>query len=44
MRPTYLLLAAAAVILGWGEAENWRASRRLVGRAAGGSEAVVVLG
>ncbi len=28
----------------WGEGENWRASRRLVGTATGASEAVVVLG
>lgn len=28
----------------WGELENWRSSRRLVGTATGASEAVVVLG
>ncbi|WP_433734116.1 ElyC/SanA/YdcF family protein [Nocardia sp. CA-129566] len=32
------------LVLLWGEWENWRASRRLVGSATGGSEAVVVLG
>ncbi|MFI9402395.1 YdcF family protein [Nocardia sp. NPDC052316] len=32
-----------SVIL-WGEWENWRASRRVVGSVAGDSEAVVVLG
>jgi uncharacterized SAM-binding protein YcdF (DUF218 family) len=32
------------IVLAWGEWENWRASRRLVGPARGGAEAVVVLG
>ncbi|WP_433755454.1 YdcF family protein [Nocardia sp. CA-135398] len=32
------------LVLLWGEWENWRASRRLVGSVTGTSEAVVVLG
>ncbi|WP_326948996.1 YdcF family protein [Amycolatopsis sp. NBC_01307] len=42
-RRTGLALAAAAV-LAWGEWLNWRWSHALVGRGAGASEAVVVLG
>lgn len=38
------LLAIGGGILVWGELVHWRSSRRLVGTAAGGSEAIVVLG
>ncbi|MET8871836.1 YdcF family protein [Nocardia sp. NPDC004604] len=41
---TRLSAIGLVLVLLWGEWENWRASRRLVGAATGGSEAVVVLG
>ncbi len=41
---TRLSIIGLALVLLWGEWENWRASRRLVGSIAGASEAVVVLG
>lgn len=41
---TRLTLAAGISVMLWGEWANWRASRRWVGTAPGGSEAVVVLG
>ncbi|GAB2637485.1 hypothetical protein GCM10027088_11680 [Nocardia goodfellowii] len=41
---TWLTVGGVVLTLLWGEWENWRASRREVGSAQGGSEAVVVLG
>ncbi len=41
---TRLALTAAIAAMLWGEWANWRASRRRVGSAGPGSEAVVVLG
>lgn len=43
-KPTLLTFGAGLAVLLWGEWANWRASRRGVGRAGAGSEAVVVLG
>lgn len=37
-------VGVGAVVVLWGEFENWRASHRLVSSEAGASEAVVVLG
>ncbi|MEV5833490.1 YdcF family protein [Nocardia sp. NPDC052112] len=41
---TRLSTIGLVLVLLWGEWENWRASRRLVGSVTGASEAVVVLG
>lgn len=41
---TWFVSTGLALVLLWGEWENWRASRRLVGSAPGVSEAIVVLG
>lgn len=41
---TRITIATALLFLLWGEWTNWRASRRCVGTATGGSEAVLVLG
>ncbi|MFE2958003.1 YdcF family protein [Nocardia tengchongensis] len=44
IRPWPATGTAFALAILWGEWENWRASRRLVGPATGPTEAVVVLG
>ncbi|MEV6275792.1 YdcF family protein [Nocardia sp. NPDC051832] len=44
MRKRTRLAGGLALVLLWGEWANWRAARRGVGSARGGSEVVVVLG
>lgn len=44
IRPRTAAGTVIALTILWGEWENWRASRRLVGPATGPTEAVVVLG
>ncbi|WP_280399899.1 YdcF family protein [Nocardia carnea] len=44
MKASAVTVAIGAVIVLWGEYENWRASHELVGGAEGPSEVVVVLG